>query len=75
MKIVRVNVLGEKAEHIIDYPDSGRVIRWLQADPATRPYVQDEFPDMKVEDREFLLTGLTPARYDELFPEDESKED
>ena len=40
---------------------------WLHSEPGTRPFVQDAFPSLSPEDREFLLTGSTPEEWEELF--------
>lgn len=33
--------------------------------------IQDVFPDLTPDQREFLLTGATPQEWDELFAEEE----
>lgn len=35
------------------------------------PHVQDMFPELSPDDREFLLTGITPEEWDNMFPEEE----
>lgn len=35
--------------------------------------VQDEFPNLSDEDREFLLTGITPQEWDSTFGEPDDK--
>lgn len=30
-------------------------------------YIQDAFPTLSADDREFLMTGITPEEWDELF--------
>lgn len=32
-------------------------------------YVQSIFPNLSSDEREFILTGITPDEWDELFPE------
>lgn len=32
-------------------------------------YVQNIFPNLSADEREFILTGITPDEWDELFPE------
>lgn len=34
-------------------------------------FIQDAFPHIPAEQREFILTGILPSEWDELFPEDE----
>ena len=37
--------------------------------PGT-PYIQDYFPELSAEEREFLLTGITPEFWDEIREEE-----
>lgn len=34
-------------------------------------YVQDAFPYLSADDREFLISGISPAKWDEMFAEDD----
>jgi len=36
-----------------------------------RPCIQDILPDFSADQREFLMTGITPAEWDESFGEEE----
>jgi hypothetical protein len=36
--------------------------------------VQDAFPNMTADDREFLMTGITPAEWAAMFPKEEGDE-
>lgn len=47
-----------------------RVEAWLGEVPATRPYVQTAFPDLTDEEREFLISGVTPEEWNELLLEE-----
>jgi hypothetical protein len=37
----------------------------------TRPLIQNVFPHLTPDQREFLMTGVTPEEWDELFGDDE----
>lgn len=37
-----------------------------------RPHIQDLFPWLSADDREFLLTGITPEEWDEMMPKEEN---
>ena len=37
-----------------------RVRAWLAMPRRSRPFVQDAFPDLTADQREFILTGATP---------------
>ena len=61
-KICSVN----KKEHTLEI-DKADYIKWK----ALNMYVQDAFPDHSAQDREFIKTGITPAEWDQMFPEEE----
>lgn len=44
-----------------------RIERWLQGGTL----IQDAFPDLDVDQREFLLSGATPEEWGEAFKEEE----
>lgn len=44
--------------------------RWLNTPPSERPHVQDYFPELNADQREFILTGITPEEWEEVFGED-----
>ena len=48
---------------------------WLRRrlDREPNAMVQDAFPDMSPEDREFLMTGITPQEWKELFDDPENE--
>lgn len=56
-------------EASMEFPDdmAVRIVRWQ----ASGRKVQDEFPDLTPDQREFLLSGSTPEEWDELFKEEE----
>ena len=45
--------------------DPAQLASW-QTDPS-RPLVQDAFPDLCAEDREFLMSGITPEEWEAVF--------
>jgi hypothetical protein len=44
---------------------------WEGMKPSDRPYIQDFFPELNADEREFLLTGVTPEEWNRFFGEDE----
>jgi len=36
--------------------------------------VQEFFPNLSADDREFLLTGITPKEWEILYPDDEAED-
>ena len=47
----------------IDAP-AEELIAWENTPRHLRPFVQDAFPTLSADDREFLLTGITPEEWD-----------
>lgn len=39
---------------------------WSQCPTGTR-HIQDVFPELSADEREFLITGATPEEWDEMF--------
>ena len=51
-----------------------KLIAWENTPNQLRPMVQHAFPELSADDREFILTGITPEEWEGLVP-DESDED
>lgn len=41
--------------------------QWLEGNT----FVQDCFPQLNEDDREFILSGMTPEEWDEIYPDEE----
>ena len=61
-------ISGKKHTREIDAPPT-KILNYLSG-RDTR-YVQDIFPELSSDDREFMMTGITPKEWDEAFPPDE----
>ncbi len=46
-----------------------RVLNWILGNDTWR--IQDAFPDLSDDQREFILTGLTSDDWDEIFGDDD----
>lgn len=57
-------------EFTIENVENDALADWLGG-----AYVQDAFPGMSADDREILISGLSPQKFDELAPEDEEGEE
>lgn len=54
--------------HTVRIPvDYGDVVAWR----ASSDYVQDRFPELSANEREFLISGICGVCFDFNFPEDE----
>lgn len=70
IEITRRTMNGGRATHTIVSPYSMiQIADYLRGRMEREPQglIQDIFPDMKAEDREFLMTGITPAQWNEMF--------
>jgi hypothetical protein len=68
MKITKTSILSGK-EHTMDLP-----VTQEQIDTYNKgALVQRAFPHLSAEEREFLLTGITPAEWNKAFPPDEDE--
>ncbi len=65
--VTRPTIFGKVAVHTIISPyRAEQIAAWLENGQAM---AQNEFPLMSAGDREFLITGLTPAEWDRLMGE------
>ena len=44
-----------------------RIAEYLEADPSKRGLIQDVFPELSPDEREFLMTGITPETWNSMF--------
>lgn len=51
--------------------DSVKLTQWSISNPHTRPPIQNAFPFLTPDEREFLITGITPTEWDEEMGEEE----
>ena len=70
--VTRPNMHGKIVTHKIDCTDYTvlEIAIWLgnRLDRQPNPMVQDAFPKMNADDREFLMTGITPGEWLAMFP-------
>lgn len=75
--VTRPSILGKVASHLIRSPyRADEIAIWLYARTQGRAtLVQEAFPKMSAEDREFLISGITPEVWAATFPpEDDANE-
>ena len=60
---VRGSCMVTGKEYEATYPKDG-VVRWLDG-----AHIQDAMPDVSAGDREFLISGISPAGWEQLFAE------
>jgi len=68
--------MGGVAVHIIASEYSAvQIAEWLQSRlmRLNNPLAQQAFPNMKAEDREFLMSGITPEHWNKMFPKEEQE--
>ncbi len=53
----------------LDLPVTQKQLNRFATRIKTGEYVQDIFPDLSPDDREFILSGITPEEWDEVIEE------
>lgn len=48
--------------------DPVKLETWDNTPKNSRPLVQEAFPELNAEEREFILSGITPEEWLEIFP-------
>jgi len=70
--VTRPNMYGKAVTHKIATKEYTvlDIAVWLgcRIKNRPRPLIQVAFPNMNAEDREFLMTGITPAEWNKMFP-------
>lgn len=57
-----------RIEHTRNIPvNPKKYDEWVNSPPQTRTHVQYAFPDLSTDDREFLITGITPDEWEKMF--------
>jgi len=75
--ITRPSILGEIATHNITSPYSGMDIAsflYKRVAGHPTPLIQEAFPEMSAEDREFIQSGITPEAWAKVIAEDGEEE-
>ena len=64
------SLLSGQLNEMVLFVDQDALERWLEAPPGEKRFIQDEFPHLSDDEREFLLTGSTPEEWERYFGED-----
>lgn len=72
MKITRKSPFTGKI-NTLDLPISQE--QWKEWNSPDRRLIQDVFPNLTPEHREFIKTGMLNEDWDELFPEEDGDDD
>ena len=70
MKITKVSTLTGK-EHTLDIDVTQEQMDRFEKRRETGEYIQNIMSNLSNEDREFILSGITPQEWDEQFGEEE----
>jgi hypothetical protein len=64
---------GVASHHIDSIYTPKQIAAWLMDCLMRRhqPMIQDVFSGMESEDREFLMSGITPDHWNKMFPKEE----
>ena len=62
-----------KRVHTMDIPvDPNKYFSWDESEPRTRPLIQNYFPELTEDQREFILNGITPEEWEEFMEQKDS---
>ena len=64
------SLLSGQLNEMVLFVDQDALERWLEARPGQKRFIQDEFPHLSDDEREFLLTGSTPDEWERYFGEE-----
>lgn len=53
---------GQDYEHLVKNAKEADILKWRSG-----AYIQDAMPHVSAEDREFLISGITPTYWNEVF--------
>ena len=74
--VTRPTIMGKVASHIIRSPyNAHEIATWLSGKLGYTPrtvMIQEAFPEMSLEDREFLISGITPDVWSRMFPKEDA---
>lgn len=62
-------VSGHRYVSFLPHVTKHQIVAFLE----TNSKIQDAFPHLTPDQREFLLTGIIPSEWDELYPPDEDE--
>lgn len=48
---------------------ASKILKWFGTPKTVRPFAQDYFQELNASQREFLISGITPEEWDEMFKE------
>jgi hypothetical protein len=71
-KVTRMSIFTRR-QNTMNLPVSPERVREYYA--GGRGLVQDVFPELGADEREFLMSGATPAEWDDIFGSSEDEED
>lgn len=74
--ITRTSMLdGKNYQLEIKGVTQAEVDAWLAQDRETRPFVHDQFSQLSAPEREFILNGITPEKWNEELGSEEEDDD
>lgn len=72
VRVERISPFSGKKNVMYFKTSQEKVENWIKNWPNV-PYVQDEFPELNADEREFLRSGITPEEWDNTIEEIKNK--
>lgn len=70
MKILKRSEHSGKINEMEINVDPDKLQQWQKFDYRARPFIQDFFPELNADEREFLLSGMTPQEWKDFCKDD-----
>lgn len=71
--LTRTSIFGNTNSMTFPGELMDQIEEWLDTPRTQRLKVQDAFPQLGLEHREFLITGITPGEWDSIFGDEDEQ--
>lgn len=71
MLVTKISRISGKTNTMFIDADENLLLDWLSCGGVGMDHIQNVFPNLNADEREFLLTGITPQEWSEIFGDDE----
>lgn len=69
-RVTRKRGFGPETRTMFLPVEAQRIVDWVKS-PMGSPLIQDVFPELSGDEREFLMSGNTPEDWARIFPSEE----
>lgn len=73
-KLTKQSMLTGKIHEMVLPVDGDKLLAWMRKPKGQRQLIQDEFPELDADQREFIMTGATKEEWDAIFGDEDGEE-